>query len=413
MKFDRRFYALLGVLIMIATGLIYAWGVFSVSIAEEFPDWSRAELSASFTVFMLCFAPGSILAGKLSSRFTMKQLCPSAALLFLLSFLTSAKAYSPPVLWFGFGACLGLSSGFLYTLTVSAVSAWFPDRQGFISGLLMMSYGLSSIVTGKLFAFLTPARVGGWRQTFLIFAACGAGLAAICGFLLRRPGPDDRLPEKAAGNERPAIEELTTPEMLRRPTYWLYFVWVVLCNFCGFIVCSQAGSIASELIEGISAAALATVVGLISVTNSLFRLIMGELFDRVGRAFVMYSAPVLFLISMFLLFAASANGSFPLLTAAFLTGGAAYGVIAPSNTAFIYRYFGHENYSSNLSMIFTNNFISAFAGAASGFLYDVSGSYRSAFLVMGIFSVLAAAATAAIGLEDRKRASRRPAPSDF
>ena len=42
---DRRFYALMGIFMELAIGLIYAWGVFSVYIAADFPEWSRAELS--------------------------------------------------------------------------------------------------------------------------------------------------------------------------------------------------------------------------------------------------------------------------------------------------------------------------------------------------------------------------------
>jgi OFA family oxalate/formate antiporter-like MFS transporter len=51
-------YAIAGVGVLLLAGVVYAWSVLSVSIAAEYPDWSRAKLSVTFTVLMALFCIG-------------------------------------------------------------------------------------------------------------------------------------------------------------------------------------------------------------------------------------------------------------------------------------------------------------------------------------------------------------------
>ena len=55
-------YALVGLIAMLLAGLIYAWGVLSAPIAAEFADWGSTGFSFTFTLCMIFFCLGSILA---------------------------------------------------------------------------------------------------------------------------------------------------------------------------------------------------------------------------------------------------------------------------------------------------------------------------------------------------------------
>lgn len=48
-KLNRWVYAALGVLILLFAGMVYAWSVLSGPIAQEFPEWTKAQLSLTFT----------------------------------------------------------------------------------------------------------------------------------------------------------------------------------------------------------------------------------------------------------------------------------------------------------------------------------------------------------------------------
>ena len=60
------------------------------------------------------------------------------------------------MLYLGFGVLCGLGAGFAYNAVMSTMSAWFPDKQGLISGILLMGFGLSAFIVGKIFCRSNP-----------------------------------------------------------------------------------------------------------------------------------------------------------------------------------------------------------------------------------------------------------------
>ena len=170
------------------------------------------------------------------------------------------------MLYVGFGVVCGLASGFSYNAVLGTVGAWFPDKQGLVSGILLMGFGLSSFLIGKLYQRFTPVTVGSWRRSFVVLGIITAVLVAACGFLLRRPGTDFT-PPPAAKKKRyvnPVAEELGTAAMLRRPAFWLYHLWAVLLSAAGLALVSQSTSIAREIGRTVSPGGITTAVGMIS-----------------------------------------------------------------------------------------------------------------------------------------------------
>ena len=54
---NRWVYAIIGVLVLIFAGLIYAWSVISKPIEATFMgDWTKAQLSMTFTIAWQCSA---------------------------------------------------------------------------------------------------------------------------------------------------------------------------------------------------------------------------------------------------------------------------------------------------------------------------------------------------------------------
>lgn len=49
----------------------------------------------------------------------------------------------------GFGGLCGFASGFAYNAVLSSVRLWYPDRQGLISGILLMGFGIGAFLIGK------------------------------------------------------------------------------------------------------------------------------------------------------------------------------------------------------------------------------------------------------------------------
>ena len=48
-------------MVLLMSGMVYAWSVFSSAIGAEFPSWSKASLSLTFTLVMVFFCLGGLI----------------------------------------------------------------------------------------------------------------------------------------------------------------------------------------------------------------------------------------------------------------------------------------------------------------------------------------------------------------
>ncbi|MCR4673027.1 MAG: MFS transporter [Lachnospiraceae bacterium] len=382
---NRWVYALSGVVILLMAGLVYAWSVLSKSIAAEFTAWTKTELSLTFTITMTLFCIGCLVAGILAKKVHPRAYLILSAFLFLAGFMIAASAQSPAVLYLGFGVLCGLGSGFAYNAVMSTISSWFPDKQGLISGILLMGFGLSSFIVGKIFAFMAPADgSGAWRSTFRIFAVVICIILVLCSFVFEKPAPED-LAQFSGGkkkNVRPPASEMTTAQMTRNRSFWLYYLWAILLSGAGLALVAQASGIAGQVGTSVSDGTIATVVGLISILNGIGRVFFGTLFDKKGFRPTMILDMIIFIIAGVILIIALISGNFMFIIIGFVVGGFAYGAVTPTNSAIISDFFGRRNYPMNFSIINTNLIIASFASTIAGKLYDMSGSYLSTIIMM-------------------------------
>ncbi|MBE6009381.1 MAG: OFA family MFS transporter [Lachnospiraceae bacterium] len=397
-KMNRWVYAIIGVIVMLLAGLVYAWSVMAKSIGATYPDWSQGQLSMTFTLVMAFFCIGALIGGIMSKKISPKIFIICAGVLFLIGFLIAgATGATPVLLYLGFGVIAGLGAGFAYTTVMGTMSAWFPDKQGLISGILLMGFGLSAFIIGKVFAAVAPPGDDAWRGTFRILGIVICVVFVICSFFFTKPGPDfaPPAPKKQKTVREPATE-INLGQMVRRPTFWMYYIWAILVSAAGLVLVSQASGIATQVGTSISPGTVATVVGLISILNGVGRVIFGGLFDKVGFRLTITLDMIVFVIAGAILIMALKSGAFPLIILGFVVGGFAYGGVTPTNSAIIADFFGRKNYAMNFSLINTNLLIASFASTIAGKLYDNSGSYMSCLVMMIGAVVLGAIVSVAI-----------------
>ena len=325
--------------------------------------------------------------------------------MFLAGFLLSSRIRTLAGLYVSFGVVCGLASGLAYSAVMGTVGKWFPDKQGLISGVLLMGFGISSFLIGKIYQVLTPETVGAWRRSFQVLGVVTAAVLAVCGFFMEKPSADFVPPAAAVrkkGFVNPVAMETPAAVMVKRPAFWLYYLWAVLLSAAGLALVSQASGIAMEVGPEVSAGTIATVVGLISVFNGIGRVIMGGMFDRVGRGATMQMVNVLFILTGAVLAAALRAGSFAVLVAGFVLGGLAYGGVTPTNSAFVSSYYGMENYPQNFSIVNTNLIVASFGSAIAGALYDATRSYMMIYLMICALAALGILASLAIGRCDKR-----------
>lgn len=412
MEKKRWLYAVIGVIILLFAGLVYAWSVLSGPIKADF-GWSQAEITLPYTIVMIFFCIGCVASGALASRIPARIYVWISAALFLIGFLISANISNLIMLVIGFGVICGFASGLAYSAVMSTVGKWFPDKQGLISGILLMGFGISSFVIGKLYDAFTPDTFGAWRTSFTVIGIVIAAVMAVCGFFIKKPGPDFDIKPAADGKkhrENPAAIDANAGLMLRQPSFWLYLLWVIFMSAAGLALISQAKGVATE--AGVTGGTVATIVGLISIANGVSRIIFGGLYDKIGRSAVMQIVNALFIIESIILIFALLKSSFVLLVLGFVIGGAAYGGVTPTNSAFVSSYYGIKNYPLNFSIINCNLLIASFGSNIAAKLYDASGSFRSIFIMIIICAVVGIAACIGIDFCDRAIIRKKAAAAE-
>ena len=403
-QLNRWVYAIVGVIVLLFAGLVYAWSVLSTPIAAEFTGWTKAQLSLTFTLVMILFCIGSLLCGLLAGKLSAKNAVRVSAVLFLAGFFIASRCQSPITLYLGFGLLCGLASGLAYNGVMSTMVKWFPDKPGLISGVLLMGFGGGSFLIGKLYQAWTPAGIGGWRTSFVVLGIICCAVLAVCSFFFVAPGADFTVPAGKGGRAVAAPREDIKPAvMLKRPAFWLYYVWAIAVSAAGLALISQASGVVWEASADQTAASVATIVGLIFICNAVGRVLFGGMYDKFGRSLSMQLVNGLFILTSVVLLLAMSSRSVVVVIIGFVIGGLAYSGVTPTNSAFCRAYFGPTSYPVNFPLINSNLIFASFGSTISGALYDASGSYSSTFFLIIGLAVAGILCSLAISAIDRKR----------
>lgn len=397
MKHKRTLLGASGVVLMLFLGAMYAWSYFKVALGAAYPAWSQTNITLNFTIMMSCFCLGGLVAGSFLKKLTKRRQLILAAVLAAAGFWGVSMLPEDPgaalmQLYLCYGVLNGLGTGIAYNAVLSGVQPWFPDCPGLISGALLMGLGFGALILGNIAAALMGAV--GLSATFRVFAIAMLIVLLAGAAIVRQPGERDELPAgQNAAASAPAME-LTTAQMLRRPTFWIYFVWNVCLSASGMLVINSASSIAVHY-------GLAAVVGLvISVFNGLGRLAVGSCMDRLGWKRTMYLANCVLLASGIVLLLGDRAGSGAVVLAGMLLMGVCYGGGITISAALIRQLYGSRNYASNFAVCNLCTIPASIIGPMiSAALQDMSGGgYFSTFVMV----IIMGAVTLALNFGIRK-----------
>ena len=295
-KLNRWVYAIVGTIALLFAGLIYAWSVLSSPIAEEFVNWSTAQLSLTFTIGMTMFCLGGLVGGLLSNKINVRINVWTSSILFFIGFYLASKTTTLMGLYLGFGVLGGFASGLTYNAVMSTMSKWFPDKQGLISGILLMGFGLGSFIIGKVYQAYTPQIEGGWRTSFMILGVLLFIVIGIGGFFFVKPGEDFVPPETV--KKKRIIErgmDVNALVMIKRPNFLVIFLLVIFIKWSSACFNITGKGVAMEVGPHFDLSTIATVVGLISIFNGVGRVVYGAMFDKIGRRKTMWTINIRFL----------------------------------------------------------------------------------------------------------------------
>ena len=377
-------YIALGLILYVFLGLVYAWSVFVPPLELEF-GWTRAQTSMVFSLCMFCFCLGGLAAGLAAKRLHPRWLFGICGILIGTGFLLASRCSTLAELYLIFGGLIGIGVGVGYTVLITGLVKWVPDRIGLAGGIMLMGFGAGGMILGAACAWAIGAF--GWRRTF-----SGLGLFYLAFFLsalslIRLPRPGTVFPKTAAGGRQAeGSREMGAKEMLRSRSFQVYFAWACCTSAIGLSLMGHGVTLALEI--GATSAGATVMAGLIAIFNGAGRVAGGQVFDRLGRKALMCSSCSGLLAASALLMASLRLRSQPLMIAAFAIGGLMFGFSIVSHSSVINSFFGMRHYPLNFSILTLYSLLSAFGPYVAGVFRTWLGWYVA--LPVMIF-VLAAA----------------------
>ncbi len=389
---SKRWWILVaGVFTMLFAGILYAWSILKAPFATEL-GYEASELALNFTLTMCFFCLGGFISGKSVRRIGTRLTIIIAGFLAGIGFVLTSfiGAGTALLLYVTYAFFAGSGIGIAYIVIISTVNSWFPDRRGLSSGALMMGFGASTLLLGKIADILFVSSVG-WRKTFIIIGITIAVVIILSSFAIKAPNKDTVFPEKKksvkAKKEDFEVRDYTPSEMVRRFTFWRAFLALVCLTATGSSVISFARDLALSV--GAEAALATTLVGVLAVCNGLGRIITGVVFDTMGRRFTMISASVLTIAAAAMTLVAVIAGSLPLCIIGLCLTGLSYGTSPTVSSAFTSAFYGQKHFATNLSISNFNLMVASFIATACSSLQVSSGGYVAPFILLLSLSAVA------------------------
>ncbi|MBQ2755810.1 MAG: MFS transporter [Oscillospiraceae bacterium] len=380
----RMLYLAMGTVSMLFAGVIYAWSILKMPLAQEF-GWGASQLTLNFTLTMCFFCLGGFIGSLAVKKINHSVVIILSGIVAGLGFVfTSLLSGSIFVLYITYALAAGLGIGVAYNVIISSVNAWFPDKRGLSSGCLLMGFGISTLLFGNIFDVLFSMPEIGWRKAYVLFGIVIAVVLIASGIIIKRPAKDTVLPQPkkntAAKEENFENKDYTTLDMVKRFTFWRAFV----CLVCLCAVGNSVISFAKDLVVSVGAAAsfATTMVGVLAVCNGLGRIITGAVFDRFGRRITMIGSNIVTIAAAGITLLAVLVHSLPICIVGLCLTGISYGSSPTVSSAFIAAFYGQKYFATNYSVMNFHLTIGSFMATACSSLLTSSGSYIAPFVLL-------------------------------
>ncbi|MDP3857037.1 MAG: MFS transporter [Stagnimonas sp.] len=362
------------VLMTIGGSGMYSVTVVLPRIQEEF-GVARADASLPYTLTMIGFGLGGVLMGRLADRFGVIVPVGLGALGLGAGFIAAGLA---PNLWL-FCAAQGVLIGLLGTSAtfaplVADTSQWFDRRRGIALAICMSGNYTAGAVWPPVMQYFIDSV--GWRQTYVgmgIF--CVAAMLPLALVLRRRP--PIHVPAAAA----PAAGGFT-PAAVRPMGMNAGTVQALLCvagvSCCVAMSMPQVHIVAYCGDLGFGAARGAEMLSLMLGLGVVSRLVSGWISDRIGGLRTLLLGSILQGVALLLFLPAGGLVSLYVVSGLF---GLFQGGIVPAYALIVREHFSPKEAGARVgTVLMATLFGMALGGWMSGAVFDLTGSYRAAFI---------------------------------
>ncbi len=332
---------------------------------------ARADASLPYTLTMLGFGVGGIALGRLSDRVGILPPLLIGMLCLTLGYVVAASASSLGQYSIAHGLLIGFGSSATFSPLLADTSQWFARRRGIAVAIIASGNYLAGTIWPSVIQHFIET--SGWRQTLLGIAAFCAVTMTPLVLLLRKRLPAEDEPDATSLQMLQRVRPLgLSPRALQN----LLIVAGIGC--CVAMSMPQVHLVAYCGDLGYGAARGAQMLSLMLACGIVSRILFGLISDRVGGLRTLLIGSGLQCVALILFLPFDGLVSLYVISALF---GLFQGGLVPSYAIIVREYFPPKQAGTRIGIVLTATMLGmAFGGWMSGAIFDLTGSYRMAFM---------------------------------
>lgn len=399
-----------GFLILVVDGGVrFSFGILVKPLAAEF-GWDRGAVTFAYTLNMLVFGFGQMVAGRLLDRYGPRLLFSISALVAAAGLLLTSRTQSLPELYLYYGVVTAVGiSGITIGVVTSTISRWFRSLRGLMGGIAITgtSFGHFIVVPALAYSLAHYGWRGSWVGLGLL--VCLVVLPIALAVMKKEPAEVSQTPYRRPTRGLTAPASFRTTETAPRGVFRSWgFLFVAMsyftCGFHDFFFLTQFIPFATDV--GLTNQHASNIQGVAGLLSALGLLTFPILVEKAGHALPL--AFMFFLRAVAFALLTLSSGETAISAAAWLMGFTLMAT-APLAAAMTGDYYGVRNIGLITGVILwvhhTGGALGAFLG---GLAHDLTGSYEVMFLA-SLLTALTGVATG-LGVRPPKRTADLSAP---
>ncbi len=369
--------------------IFYTFGIFLRPLTLEF-GWERGALSIAQSICIIAGGLFAILTGRLTDRYGPRLLVTVNGILAGIVFFLMSRISSLWQVHLTWGLLMGIAGSFCYVPIISTVPRWFVKKRGMAMGLTVAGFGLGAIITPPLAQWLISAYE--WRQAYVVLGIISlVVITPLAQFMKLSPKQMGLKPYGENGpttenkpSSTPVTEGYSFQQAIKTGPFWLFGSILACFLFCIQVIIVHIAAYATDI--KIPAIVAASILSIIAGGSVIGKLSTGFISDKVGARLALSACLITITLSLIWLLFAKEIWMLYLFAVVF---GFGYGGIVPLQNLVPAELFGLKSLGAVVgSVLFFGTVGGAIGPPVAGYIFDVTKSYRLAFLICAILCAI-------------------------
>jgi MFS family permease len=364
-----------------------SFGIFFKPLVAEF-GWTRAVVSGAASLCLVVSCLAAIVLGRLTDKLGPRLVVTVGGCFLGLGYLLMSQISAVWQLYLFAGVIVGIGLGAGWVPLLSPVARWFVKKRGMMTGVVIAGIGVGIMIMPPAANWLISNY--GWRLAYAIIGiATLASVVPAAQFLKRDPNQMGLVPygvdEAKIGSPNLETGGFSLQEAIRTRQFWMLSAMWLCFAFSLETIFVHLVPYATDL--GISAMSAANILAISGGVSILGGIIMGNIADRSGNRPALIITSILFVGALIWLVVAKELRMLYLLAAIF---GFGYGGLFALESPIIAKLFGLSAHGVIMASVGVGYMIGGALGPVlAGRMFDITGSYQTAFLISAAASVIA------------------------